>query len=132
MGGMGLVLCRPGGDPSGRCMENGTQETRPHDVSYFAFEAVMAREERHIKRLTIALIVAIVGIVVCNMAWLYAWTQYDYVSDGESVETTVSLDGSPGGNANYIGTRGVINNGKDYGYNQADDTEDESYQEVWK
>ena len=90
---------------------------KPHDITYYTFEAVMAREERHIKRLTIALIVAILGIVFCNMAWLYAWTQYDYVSEDSGVETTVSLDGSPGGNANYIGNRGIINNGEGDSYN---------------
>ena len=90
---------------------------RPQDnISYFTLEAVMAREERHIKRLTIALIISILGIVACNLAWLYAWTQYDYVSEDSGIETTVQLDGSPGGNANYIGTRGIINNGENNGY----------------
>lgn len=99
-------------------MENKGQDTRPQDISYFTFEAVMAREERHIKRLTIALVIAILGIVICNMAWLYAWTQYDYVSEEVGDETTVTLDGSPGGNANYIGTRGIINNGEGNGYEE--------------
>lgn len=105
-------------------MEENKQDTRPHDITYFTFEAVMAREERHIKRLTIALVIAIVGIVACNMAWLYAWTQYDYVSEDSGVETTVTLDGSPGGNANYIGTRGIISNGKSEGYEESLFTED--------
>lgn len=87
------------------------QDTRPQDISYFTFEAVMAREERHIKRLTIALVVAIIGIVVCNMAWLYAWMQFDYVENG----TEVSVDGGQSGNTSYIGERGLILNGEDYG-----------------
>lgn len=86
------------------------QDTRPHDISYFTFEAVMAREERHIRRLTIALVIAIIGIVVCNMAWLYAWMQFDYSDVDSGYE--VSLDSS-GGNANYIGNRGLILNGED-------------------
>lgn len=113
-------------------MENQTnQEARPNDISYFTFEAVMAREERHIKRLTIALVIAIIGIVVCNMAWLYCWTQYDYVAEGSGVETTVSLDGSPGGNANYIGNRGIINNGESYGDDSILLTEAYT-DEIWK
>ena len=91
------------------------EKSRPQDISVYTFEAVMARDERHVKRLTIALIIAIIGIVVSNLIWLYAWTRYDYVDSG--VETTVALDGSPGGNANYIGQRGIINNGESDGQN---------------
>jgi len=108
------------------------RKDRPQDsISYFTLEAVMAREERHIKRLTIALVIAIIGIVLCNMAWLYAWTSYDYVGEDSGVETTVSLDGSPGGNANYIGNRGIISNGKDNGYDSILLTETEQ-NETWK
>lgn len=106
------------------------KETRPQDISFYTFEAVMAREERHIKRLTVALVIAIIGIVVCNMAWLYAWTQYDYVAEGEAVETTVELDGSTGGNANYIGERGNISNGTDQGYYPEDITESYTDSEI--
>lgn len=102
-------------------MENKGQDTRPQDISYFTFEAVMAREERHIKRLTIALVIAIIGIVVCNMAWLYCWMQYDYV--GEGVE--VSAEAENGGNASYIGTRGMIINGEGNGTQMVDETDTE-------
>lgn len=111
-------------------MENNAQDTRPQDITFYTFEAVMAREERHIKRLTIALIVAIVGIVVCNMAWLWAWTQYDYVGDG--YEQTVELDGGDNGNTSFIGTRGMIINGQDQGYDTEMVDEADTYTEVWK
>ena len=102
------------------------RKDRPQDgISYFTLEAIMAREERHIKRLTIALVVAIIGIVLCNMAWLYAWTSYDYVGDG----TEISVDGGDNGNTSYIGTRGMIINGQDYGQDM--DTE-ENTNEIWK
>lgn len=107
-------------------MDNNAQDTRPQDISYYTFEAVMAREERHIRRLTIALIVAIIGIVVCNMAWLYAWTSYDYVDSGMEV----SVDGGDNGNTSYIGTRGMIINGQDYGSEM--DEETDTYKEIWK
>lgn len=100
--------------------------SRPHDINYYTFEAVMAREERHVKRLTIALIISIIGIVATNLVWLYAWTSYDYVTEGESVETSVELDGSTGGNANYIGDRGIINNGTDQGYDQTNNPESDT------
>ena len=94
---------------------------RPQDITYYTFEAVMDREDRHIKRLIIALIVAILGIVISNMAWLYCWTQYDYVSDG----VEVSVDGGDNGNTSYIGSRGMIINGQDYSQkdNEIPDTE---------
>ena len=43
------------------------------DVPYLVFEGQMARNERSIKRLIIALIIAVILIFATNMAWLYAW-----------------------------------------------------------
>ena len=74
-------------------------------ISYIAHESAMARTERHIKRLWIALIVAITLIFASNVIWLAYISQYDF----ESYE--ISTDG--GGNANYIGNDGdIYNNGK--------------------
>ena len=94
-------------------MEEKRVETVPHDITRYAFEAVMAMTERQIKRLTVALVVAILGIVISNMAWLYCWTQYDYTDVDSGVE--VSAEAENGGNASYIGTRGMIINGEGYG-----------------
>ena len=77
------------------------------DVPYIVYEGSMARAERHIKRLVIALIIAIVGIVATNIVWLKVWSSYEYV--GNSSEISVDSDG---GDANYIGNDGDINNGK--------------------
>ena len=76
------------------------------DVPYIVFEGQMARNERSIKRLIIALIIAVILIFATNMAWLYAWNLYDYSTE------TVEID-SGEGIANYIGNDGEINNGKD-------------------
>lgn len=76
-------------------------------IPFIVYEATIARMERHIKRLWIALIVAIVLIFISNIAWLAYINQYDF----ESYE--ISTDG--GGNANYIGNDGDIYNGKDIG-----------------
>lgn len=99
----------------------------PHDITRYAFEAVMAMTERQIKRLTVALVVAILGIVISNMAWLYCWMQYDYVGDG--VEQTVEMDGGDNGNTSFIGSRGMIINGQDKGYDteMVDETDTEDF-----
>ena len=93
----------------------------PHDITRYAFEAVMAMTERQIKRLTVALVVAIIGIFISNLGWLYCWMQYDYT--GENVD--VSAEAESGGNASYIGTRGMIINGESYGKDTQNDTDTE-------
>lgn len=50
-------------------------------VPYIVYESSMARAERQHKRLWIALIVAVVMIVLSNVAWLYVWNSYEYVGD---------------------------------------------------
>lgn len=78
------------------------------DIPYVVFEGIQTRNELTLKRLTTALIVSIVLIFACNMAWLYAWTQYDYSSS-----ETVTVDGNSG-TANYIGGDEDITNGENY------------------
>lgn len=78
------------------------------DVPYIVHESILAREERHIRRLTFALVVAILLLFASNMVWLYYWTQYDYVSD-----ETITVDGNSG-TANYIGNDGDIYNGENH------------------
>ena len=60
-------------------------------VPYIVHESAQARHERITKRLIIALIIAIALIFISNAAWLWAWLQYDYVS--ETTETTYTQDG---------------------------------------
>jgi hypothetical protein len=74
-------------------------ENEQMTVPYIVHESAMARNERHIRRLVIALIVAIVMIVTTNIAWLYVWNSYEYVGDSE---TTYSQDGE---GVNIIGDR---------------------------
>jgi hypothetical protein len=78
----------------------------------------VARQERQIKRMWIALIVAISMIFLMNMAWIGAWTSYDYSSE----EIIVEQDAQDGGNNNYIGNDGDINNG----ISEDNDTEKET------
>ena len=83
-----------------------TNKTEP--VPYIVHESAMARNERSLKRLVIALIVAIALIFASNAAWLYAWCQYDYASE----ETVYTQDGE---GLNIIGDRNTagIYNGTD-------------------
>lgn len=74
------------------------------DVPYIVYESAMARAERQMKKLWIALIIAIIAIVATNSVWIWYISQYDF----ENYE--ISTDG--GGNANYIGQNGDIYNGK--------------------
>jgi membrane associated rhomboid family serine protease len=71
-------------------------------ISYVVYEGTMARFERTIKRLIFVIVIAVIALFASNMAWLYAWNQYDY--------SDVVVDSEDGGNANYIGASGIINN----------------------
>ena len=85
-------------------------EEKTIQVPYIVHEASMVRMERINKRLFIALIVAILSIFVTNGIWIWAWNQYEYVGDAESI----SLE-TRDGNANFIGNDGSITNGEDNG-----------------
>lgn len=74
-------------------------------VPYIVHEAAQARSERTIKRLVIALVIAVILIFTTNCIWLCYISQYDF----SSKEITLGTDGN--GNTNYIGESGDINNG---------------------
>ena len=74
------------------------------DIPYVVYESTVARFERIIKRLVIALIV----VALINVVWIYAWMQYDYSGEEITVEGTDGI-------ANYIGGSGGIINGKSSG-----------------
>lgn len=76
-------------------------------VPYIVHESAMSREERHVKRLVIALIISIATLLLSNIGWLLFLSQYEF----EYETTEISSEG--GGNANYIGHNGDIYNGED-------------------
>lgn len=80
-------------------------------VPYIVHESSMARMERHIKRLWIAVIVAVCLLFASNAAWLLAWTSYDYASYEAITDN--------GGDANIVGNDGDIYNG----YGEAEKTD---------
>ena len=62
----------------------------PTKIPFIVYEATMTRMERHIKRLWIALIIAVVSIILCNVSWLiyinqYDFEDYEYTQDGTGV-----------------------------------------------
>ena len=77
-------------------------------IPYIAYESEMARHERTIKRLLVALVISVVLLFASNVAWLWFFNQFDYASD------MVSLDSTEEGNASYMGAgaSGVIDNGR--------------------
>ena len=74
-------------------------------IPYFVFEGTLARMDRNIKRMIIAVVVCVAIIFASNALWLYAWMQYDYSGEEITVDSTDGI-------ANYIGGSGGIINGK--------------------
>lgn len=90
-------------------------QNAPENVPYIVHESSMARMERQIKRLWIAVIVAVALLFSSGAIFTYAWLQYDYSS-----EEIVTVDGKDG-IANYIGNDSDIVNGESYG-SEAEET----------
>lgn len=89
----------------------------PESVPYVVHEGEMARSERSIKRMWIALIVSVVLIFASNALWLHAWMQYDYTSETE--EYVYQQDGE---GTNIIGDLNEVNNGAEtYNPQEAED-----------
>lgn len=89
-------------------MENQTknQNSKEEPVAYIVHEGIMARMERIIKRLWIALLVAIVLLVASNIGWLVYESQFE---DQTTVTQDVDTKESP---AYVSGTGAVSVNGK--------------------
>ena len=88
-------------------------QNAPENVPYIVHESSMARMERHIKRLWIAVIVAVCLLFVSNAGWLIYESQFEtcyYEQDGEGIN-----------NVN-LGEQGDLNNGAD-SENQAEEEE---------
>lgn len=97
--------------------ETTIEENTPQaPVPYIAHEGMLVRMERQIKRLWIALIVAILALIACNIAYLWYLNQYDFVS--------YEVSSADGGNANFIGNDGDIYNGK----SESEETSQEEWQ----
>lgn len=73
-------------------------EKTDNTLPYIVYESAMATNERHIKRLIIALIISIVLLCASNVLWLYEWCQYDYSysetyeQDGEGINVIGNMN----------------------------------------
>lgn len=76
-------------------------------IDYVAHEANMARMERIIRRLWIALLVVIVLLVATNVAWIYYESTFI-----DEVTVTQESDAKDGGTA-------IVNNGGDLKYGES-------------
>lgn len=69
------------------CNNCGTENVNVN-VPYVVHEATVARQERQIKRMWIALIVLVVALFLTNMAWIGYQSQFDtfsYEQDGDGI-----------------------------------------------
>lgn len=76
-------------------------------IPYIVYESESARHERTVKRLVVALVIAVTLIFISNIAWLCFFNQFEFQTE------SVMFDTDDGGDNSYIGNDGVINNGKD-------------------
>lgn len=70
----------------------------PENVPYIVYESTQARNERHIKRLVAALIIAIIMIFASNFMWLayinqYDFAEYEYTQGGRGVNIIGNMNG---------------------------------------
>ena len=84
----------------------GHEKNTPNNVPYIAHESSMARMERQVKRLWIAVLVA-VSVAVCGMLAIHAGWLY-YESQFETFEYSYEQDGS---GTNIIGDGNDVTNG---------------------
>lgn len=83
-------------------------------IPYIAFEGELARAERHIKRLWIVNIILIIALILCNAAYLWYLSLYDFSS----------YDYEQGDGINVIGdSNGVTNNGTEIKNTEEDTAE---------
>lgn len=82
--------------------ENLERKETVESVPYIVYESAQVRNERNIKRMLIALVLAVVMLFASNLFWLYAWFSYDYESEVISVESTAD------GDAYYNGDNGSV------------------------
>lgn len=77
-------------------------------IPYIAYESALARNERTAKRLIVSLVLCILLLVISNVAWLYALSNFEYVA--EDTTTTVTQDGK---GQNVYGDNNRVNDGAD-------------------
>ena len=93
------------------------------EVPYIVYEGEQARHERTIKRLIIALVIAVIVTLLSNVAWLIYLSGYEFYTEDNDVMVEAK-----DGIANFIGHNGDITNGEDKSQN----ADQSSGQEEWE
>lgn len=83
-------------------MDENLKET----VSYLVYESSQTRLDRIIHKLVVALVVSVALLFISNALWLWAWSQYDTVTE----EYTYSQDGR---GINIMGNGNEVSDGSD-------------------
>ena len=81
-------------------------EDKNLSVPYIVYEGEQARHERTMKRMIIALVIAILVTLLSNVAWLLYMSGYDFYDTSDDI-----MIESRDGIANYIGNDEEIDNG---------------------
>lgn len=50
---------------------------KPENVSYYVHESEMARQERHVKRLWVLVIIMFAALVITNAGWIWYESQFE-------------------------------------------------------
>lgn len=77
--------------PDCKACKEARQNVEP--VPYIVHESAMARQERTIKRIWIALILVICLLVATNAAWIWYESQWEIVETWQEVEQAAEGDG---------------------------------------
>ena len=75
---------------------------RQNSVPYVVYSDTVANDHWVIKKLVWAIVIVVCLLFASNLAWLWAWVQYDYTS----TETTLESDGNS--IANFTGGNGGV------------------------
>ena len=83
-------------------------------MSRIAFERMQAKDERNDKWRNIIIIILIAALILTNGFWILYESQYETVDEYSEIE----MDTGEGGDNNYIGHNGNINNGTNGNQNE--------------
>lgn len=62
-------------------------------MSRIAFERMQSKDERNDRWRNIIIIILIALLAITNGMWLYAWNQYDYVSEDITIDGEELMNG---------------------------------------